>query len=559
MQYSFNRDYSSLSGTNIPYKILNSNYKNVVSSTTPASANFIYTGDLGGIRVIPEFSLAHNFISDTDFFVDFGDGTIVENNLSAFHKYSTPGNYPITLVVSSSAGFLFKALRNYVVNVIDPVPDKIFLTQNTQSQYESEGTVEFYITRFNSLNTSKDLSANDYSIKLSVDGNISPLQFENEYLDNENFQYQNKSFFFTSPDEKFEVIEKVKTSNTFIYGKISNRNNLVLSTLSAADNQLVGTSGFGTFRYFEPIFSFPRKFNDFGYTLNLSGNIQSVNEGGTALISLSTTALPDGLQIPYTITDTSTNATSEFSPNITPQDLSTGALPATGFFTILNNRASLTINPNEDVFIEGNESIRITLNNTQDFYDLIITDTTRLSTINYASTFINSIVPGWQDPKPTTQTYASTLSNFNVVNNLIPRYASTLLNTNSVSGFIPRYASTLPNTNSDTGFIPRYASTIANTHLDTGFIPRYASTLPNTNSDTGFIPRYASTLPNTSESSSIVETYALTLNNTNVIPGPPAEGYALTLKNTFNRSTIPKLTTTYASTLSNFMAAGTTS
>ena len=255
MAYSFSKDYSSLSGTKIPFEIYNTNLEKIISNTTSPSANSIFTGELGGIFVVPKFLEADAFVSDTDFFIDFGDGTIVENNLSAFHRYSAPGNYPVTLVVTSSAGFLFKAFKNYVLNVEDPVPDKIFLTQDGISQKESESTVPFYITRFNSLNTSRELSANDYSIKLSVDGNNSPLQFEDEYLNNRNFQYQNKSFFFTSPDENFEVIENLKTSNTFIYGKISNNGELVLSTLSAEDSELVGTSGFASFRYFEPTFA----------------------------------------------------------------------------------------------------------------------------------------------------------------------------------------------------------------------------------------------------------------------------------------------------------------
>jgi PKD repeat protein len=253
MIYSFNTDYTSLSGTTVPYDIYNNNFEKIISVSTPVSANSILTGNLGGIYVVPNFLSAGNNISDTNFYVDFGDGTIVENNLSAFHKYKVPGNYPITLVVTNSAGFLFKASTNYVLNVKDPIPDKIFITQDDKLQYASESTVQFYITRFNSLNTSKILSANDYSIKLSVDGNASTLQLQDEYIDNKNFQYENKSFFFTSPDDKFEVIESVKTNNTFIYGKKFN-GELVLSTLSAEDNQLVGTSGFGTFRYFEPIF-----------------------------------------------------------------------------------------------------------------------------------------------------------------------------------------------------------------------------------------------------------------------------------------------------------------
>jgi len=76
---------------------------------------------------------------------------------------------------------------------------------------------------------------------------------ESKYLDNMNFQYQNKSFFFTSPDENFEVIDSLKTNSTFIYGKLSS-GELILTTVSADDTTLVGTSGFGSFRYYEPTY-----------------------------------------------------------------------------------------------------------------------------------------------------------------------------------------------------------------------------------------------------------------------------------------------------------------
>ena len=234
MNYSFNTDYSSLSGADISFDIYNINLEEIITENTPASANSIYTGNLGGIYAVPNFNTA-------------------ENNLSAFHKYEAPGNYPITLVVSNSGGYLLKAYKNYVLNVKDPVPDKIFLTYNSPIQNESESTVIFYITRFNSLNTSKDLSANDYKINLSTMDNNSPIELEENYLNNKNFQYENKSFFFTSPDKNFEVIENIKTNSTFIYGKLLN-GELVLSTLSADDNILVGTSGYGSSRYFEPTF-----------------------------------------------------------------------------------------------------------------------------------------------------------------------------------------------------------------------------------------------------------------------------------------------------------------
>ena len=234
----------------MPLDIYDINLNRILGDNAVVSTSAIYT-TLGGIYAIPNFLSANQTISDTNFFIDFGDGTIIENELSAFHTYNTPGNYQITLVAANSSEDYFRSTKSHILNVKDPVPDKIFITQDNNIQRESEGTVKFFITRFNSIKTSEELSANDYKIKLSVDNNISDLEFEDSYLDNENFQYENKGFFFTSPDNKFEVIDAVKTTSDFIYGKLS-AGELLLYPVSGIDTVLVGTSGFGTFRYLEP-------------------------------------------------------------------------------------------------------------------------------------------------------------------------------------------------------------------------------------------------------------------------------------------------------------------
>ena len=250
MTYSFNKDYSSLSSIHIPLDIYDINLNKILGENAFVSTSAVYT-NLGGIYAIPNFLNSNPSISDTSFFIDFGDGTIIEDQLSAFHIYKTPGNYEITIVATNSSEDFFRSTKSHILNVKDPVPDKIFITQENTLQRESEGTAKFYLTRFNSIKTSELLSANDYKINLSVQNNNSTVEFEDGYLNNENFQYQNKSFFFTSPDENFEVIDGVKTNSVFIYGKLVS-GDLLLSTTSAADTFLVGTSGFGSFLYFEP-------------------------------------------------------------------------------------------------------------------------------------------------------------------------------------------------------------------------------------------------------------------------------------------------------------------
>ena len=51
MNYSFNKDYSSLSGIIIPLDIYNKNFKKILGLGTNSAdlSSNIYTGDLGGI------------------------------------------------------------------------------------------------------------------------------------------------------------------------------------------------------------------------------------------------------------------------------------------------------------------------------------------------------------------------------------------------------------------------------------------------------------------------------------------------------------------------------
>ncbi len=139
-----------------------------------------------------------------------------------------------------------------MVCVKDVIPDKIILTASEHSQKESEGTIKFFITRFNSGYTSLELSENNYKISLGVNGNSTPLETEENYIQNENFQYQTKSFFFNEPGEKFKVIDCVETTNTCIFAKLDGNGDIKLSTQQDDGSYFVGTSGHGSFHYFEP-------------------------------------------------------------------------------------------------------------------------------------------------------------------------------------------------------------------------------------------------------------------------------------------------------------------
>ncbi|MAK56591.1 MAG: hypothetical protein CML17_12235, partial [Pusillimonas sp.] len=147
MSYSFNKDYNTLSGIYVPLNIYDKSFQKILGESKNTSQEVIYSGNFGGVYAIPDFETADLSVSDTDFFIDFGDGTIVENNLSAFHTYKTSGNFPITLIVTNSAGNFFRSKESYVININDPVPDKIFITQSARTQDQSESTIKFYISR----------------------------------------------------------------------------------------------------------------------------------------------------------------------------------------------------------------------------------------------------------------------------------------------------------------------------------------------------------------------------------------------------------------------------
>jgi hypothetical protein len=252
IEYSFQSDYSNLSAIDIPF-IINDRFGNNLYNTSLSAitGDHIFTGNFGGITVYPIFDTAPLIISDNDFFIDFGDGTIIREKLSASHTYNSTGDYPITLVVTTSTGSFFKSKSKYIAKVRNVIPDRVYLTfESSNQQNRSEATSKLIITRFNSSLTSPYLSANNYSINLAVKNNEAPLIRQEKYIDNEYFQFKPGSYFITSPDEDFEVINSVKTTSTNIYAKYQGAE-LILETTSTPSNEFVGTSGYGSFYYIE--------------------------------------------------------------------------------------------------------------------------------------------------------------------------------------------------------------------------------------------------------------------------------------------------------------------
>jgi PKD repeat protein len=252
IEYIFKGNYDNLPGISIPFKVAN-RFDDIIYDTDISTTNNIstYADNFGGIVVYPFFNDLPLNISDSDFFIDFGDGTIVRENLSAAHTYKVAGDYMITLVVAGSAGSFFKSKNQYIAKVRNVIPDKVFLTfEDENSQNMSEATSKILVTRYNSSVTSPYLSSNDYSIKLSVKGNLTPLIGRDNYIKSDDFQYKPGSYFISSPDSNFEVIDSVKTSSTDIYAKYQG-SNIVFEFTPSTTNEFVGTSGHGYFYYIE--------------------------------------------------------------------------------------------------------------------------------------------------------------------------------------------------------------------------------------------------------------------------------------------------------------------
>ena len=142
-----------------------------------------------------------------------------------------------------------------------------------------------------------------------------------------------------------ENIAPAETTNNYDFGvigvNIGNPLQLLLQT-SAID--------FGTFLRPSSAVLDLGSFGD-NETINYSLSASTLNatEGDSVLITLTTTNIPNGTVVPYTITGT----------GITNSDVDMMSL--TGSFTVNSDSANVTLVLTEDMFIEGTEVLRLTL------------------------------------------------------------------------------------------------------------------------------------------------------------------------------------------------------
>ena len=98
-------------------------------------------------------------------------------------------------------------------------------------------------------------------------------------------------------------------------------------------------------------------------TYSLVASPTSVNEGGTFNVDLTTTNIPNGTSIQYTITGT----------GITANDFTSGSI--SGSFIVVDNTSNISFTLAEDLSTEGTETITLALNNGGDSVNITIIDT----------------------------------------------------------------------------------------------------------------------------------------------------------------------------------------
>ena len=256
LDYNFKPSYESL-----PY----ANVGIIVADRTNTQVLTAYAGELGRLTIVPNFLSASPDISNLNYKIDLGDGTI-SKNVSATHYYNTPGEYKITLVVTSSAGTLHVGNLPKTIKVVDIIPDTIHLNYNNNpytaigfkigEQPPSTIAQEIIVTRYNSSITSSLMKQNDYRINLSVEGNDSTFYTNKQFNLDNHFQLKNTSFFANNRSLEFDVIDSVTTNSVDIFAGYDEENQLIVKSFDILTDEekkftlKVGTSGIGTFYYY---------------------------------------------------------------------------------------------------------------------------------------------------------------------------------------------------------------------------------------------------------------------------------------------------------------------
>ena len=244
--YNFDRSYDELPPMNVPVRVVEPRADHVYwggVSAIPAFSNELYK-----LKIHPDFS-----VTDPQ---GIAATTIV-----------------LTLVVVVSATNFYIGLQQPIIIVNDVISDSIFLTFDTSSddvvvdgvdvdggKLTTQSTFQnpIRVTRFNSYQTYSTLSATGYSINLTVSGNRSELVSPSGYYtDTEAHLKRYAAFVQMQQDGQGLVTDRIKTSSDKIYGRLNVVGDFettpayFIDPIKRSDNIFIGTSGVGTFYYYE--------------------------------------------------------------------------------------------------------------------------------------------------------------------------------------------------------------------------------------------------------------------------------------------------------------------
>ena len=187
---------------------------------------------------------------------DFGDGT-TSQQVTAVHQYTVPGWYNVKCFVLGKRGKAY--LSNFSQNILvrDFISDSIILSASNNKTESGSLQNPFTVYRFNSWQTYNTLSAEGYTIKLSVTGNNAPyLDVTNYYKDKWGHLKPTARFetiIYNTSTEKYErvPVNNLQTTNQELYVKYDNNKQLVFCGKNDSGSCFVGTSGSKLFYYID--------------------------------------------------------------------------------------------------------------------------------------------------------------------------------------------------------------------------------------------------------------------------------------------------------------------
>jgi len=285
--HSFARDYSTIPLVNLPIRYIDPQFPDHLHEfTAPGGVNTgikVYTNPQDTIQFYPDFFnvvtgterysntgqltgalSATPFIDNYRYFFDFGDGT-TSSDLTASHNYKVPGTYEVTLVCVDSATNFYRSTTTATICAVNVVPDAIYLNYAHGIQFDTSSIANsalasqfknpIFVTRYNSYQTYPAVSANGYTVRLSVSGNRSEIMKAEKYYSDSNAHLRKYAAFGQELDGQFTIVDTVSTTMTKIYGQRQRISDALpdwfLSTEPTQGSIFLGTSGFGHFYYYE--------------------------------------------------------------------------------------------------------------------------------------------------------------------------------------------------------------------------------------------------------------------------------------------------------------------